>query len=169
MVYRIHEDEIRAACDIPDRYEVVALLPLGHPRGAVGRRGAPAGGVADELGPLRRSAQVALTGGASRLRRGSHILRARGDRFAAPTAVYSVTERRYGEAMMTTVTARHADSYRQRVGLGVLAVVTAIVVAILLVVAATAGSGSGTTTHPRIGRAANQSTVCVSIGRAKIC
>ena len=71
--------------------------------------------------------------------------------------------------MMTTVTARHADSYRQRVGLGVLAVVTAIVVAILLVVAATAGSGSGTATHPRIGRAANPSTVCVSIGRAKIC
>jgi nitroreductase len=58
------------------------------------RRDAPAGGVAHELGPLRRSAQVALTGGASRLRRGSHILRARGDRFAAPTAVYSVTERR---------------------------------------------------------------------------
>lgn len=66
----------------------------GAPEGAVGRRGAPAGGVAHELGPLRRSAQVALTGGASRLRRGSHILRARGDRFAAPTAVYSVTERR---------------------------------------------------------------------------
>ena len=35
-VYRIYEDEIRAVCDIPDRYEVVALLPLGHPRGKWG-------------------------------------------------------------------------------------------------------------------------------------
>ena len=35
-VYRIHEDELRALCDIPDRYEVVALLPLGHPRGRWG-------------------------------------------------------------------------------------------------------------------------------------
>ena len=70
---------------------------------------------------------------------------------------------------MTTVTAQHADSYRHRVGLGILALVTAIVVAILLVAAATAGSGSGTTTHPSIGRAANPSTVCVSIGRAKLC
>jgi nitroreductase len=32
-VYRIHEDEVRAVCDIPDRYEIVALLPLGHPKG----------------------------------------------------------------------------------------------------------------------------------------
>ena len=35
-VYRIHEDEVRAVCDIPDRFEVVALLPLGHPRGRWG-------------------------------------------------------------------------------------------------------------------------------------
>jgi nitroreductase len=35
-VYRIHEDELRALCGIPDRYEVVALLPLGHPRGRWG-------------------------------------------------------------------------------------------------------------------------------------
>jgi nitroreductase len=35
-VYRIHEDEVRAVCAIPDRYEVVALLPLGHPRGRWG-------------------------------------------------------------------------------------------------------------------------------------
>ena len=35
-VYRIHEDELRALCDIPDRYEVVALLPLGHPKGRWG-------------------------------------------------------------------------------------------------------------------------------------
>ena len=32
-VYRIYEDEVREACDIPDRYEVVALLPVGHPKG----------------------------------------------------------------------------------------------------------------------------------------
>lgn len=35
-VYRIHEDEVRAVCDIPDRYEVAALLPLGHPVGKWG-------------------------------------------------------------------------------------------------------------------------------------
>jgi nitroreductase len=35
-VYRIHEDELRELCGIPDRYEVVALLPLGHPRGRWG-------------------------------------------------------------------------------------------------------------------------------------
>ena len=35
-VYRIHEDELRQLCGIPDRYEVVALLPIGHPRGRWG-------------------------------------------------------------------------------------------------------------------------------------
>jgi nitroreductase len=43
-VFRIHEDEVRAVCDIPDRYEVVALLPLGRPTGKWGvaaRRPAP--------------------------------------------------------------------------------------------------------------------------------
>jgi nitroreductase len=43
-VYRIHEDEVREVCGIPDRYEVVALLPLGHPTGKWGiapRRPAP--------------------------------------------------------------------------------------------------------------------------------
>ena len=35
-VYRIYEDEVRAVCAIPDRFEVVALLPLGHPRGSWG-------------------------------------------------------------------------------------------------------------------------------------
>jgi nitroreductase len=35
-VFRIHEDEVRAACGIPDRYRVVALLPLGRPRGGFG-------------------------------------------------------------------------------------------------------------------------------------
>jgi nitroreductase len=43
-VYRIHEDEVRDVCGIPDRYEVVALLPLGRPKGNWGvapRRPAP--------------------------------------------------------------------------------------------------------------------------------
>ena len=35
-VYRIYEDEVREVCGIPDRYEVVALLPLGHPTGKWG-------------------------------------------------------------------------------------------------------------------------------------
>jgi nitroreductase len=35
-VYRVYEDELRELCGIPDRYEVVALLPLGHPRGTWG-------------------------------------------------------------------------------------------------------------------------------------
>jgi nitroreductase len=43
-VYRIHEAEVRAVCDIPDRYDLVALLPLGRPTGRWGvasRRPAP--------------------------------------------------------------------------------------------------------------------------------
>lgn len=35
-VYRVYEDELRKLCEIPDRYEVAALLPLGHPRGRWG-------------------------------------------------------------------------------------------------------------------------------------
>jgi len=35
-VFRIHEDEVRSICAIPDRYRVVALLPLGHPTGRFG-------------------------------------------------------------------------------------------------------------------------------------
>jgi nitroreductase len=35
-VYRIHEQELLELCSIPDRYEVAALLPLGHPKGAWG-------------------------------------------------------------------------------------------------------------------------------------
>ena len=35
-VYRIYEDEVREACGIPDRYDVVALLPLGVPTGTWG-------------------------------------------------------------------------------------------------------------------------------------
>lgn len=43
-VFRIYEAEVREVCGIPDRYEVVALLPLGHPVGRWGvapRRPAP--------------------------------------------------------------------------------------------------------------------------------
>jgi nitroreductase len=36
-VYRIHQDELREACGIPDRYEVVALVPVGHPAMRFGR------------------------------------------------------------------------------------------------------------------------------------
>jgi len=35
-VYRIHEDEVRAVCAVPDRYEIPALLPLGRPVGKWG-------------------------------------------------------------------------------------------------------------------------------------
>ncbi len=39
-VYRIYQDEVRALCGIPERYEIVALVPMGRPRGrfVVGRR-----------------------------------------------------------------------------------------------------------------------------------
>ena len=39
-VYRIYQDEVRAICAIPERYEVVALVPMGRPRRdfRVGRR-----------------------------------------------------------------------------------------------------------------------------------
>jgi len=43
-VFRIHEPEVRAVCEIPDRYEIAALLPLGRPLGHWGvapRRPAP--------------------------------------------------------------------------------------------------------------------------------
>lgn len=35
-VFRIHQDEVRAACGIPDRYQVVALVPMGRPAGRFG-------------------------------------------------------------------------------------------------------------------------------------
>jgi nitroreductase len=35
-VFRIYEDEVREVCAIPDRFEVVALLPLGVPTGKWG-------------------------------------------------------------------------------------------------------------------------------------
>ncbi len=39
-VYRIHQDEVRAICGVPERYEIVALVPMGRPRRGfrVGRR-----------------------------------------------------------------------------------------------------------------------------------
>jgi nitroreductase len=43
-VYRMYEDEVRAVCGIPDRFEIAALLPLGRPKGRWGvapRRPAP--------------------------------------------------------------------------------------------------------------------------------
>ncbi len=36
-VYRIYQDEVRAICAIPPRYEIVALIPMGRPRGQFGR------------------------------------------------------------------------------------------------------------------------------------
>jgi nitroreductase len=32
-VFRIHQTDLRAVLGVPDRYEIVALVPLGHPRG----------------------------------------------------------------------------------------------------------------------------------------
>ena len=36
-VYRIYQDEVRATCQIPSRYEIVALIPMGRPKGKFGR------------------------------------------------------------------------------------------------------------------------------------
>jgi nitroreductase len=36
-VYRIHQDEVRTICGIPERYEIVALIPMGRPLGTFGR------------------------------------------------------------------------------------------------------------------------------------
>ncbi len=35
-VFRIYQEEVRAVCDIPGRFQIVALLPLGHPAGGYG-------------------------------------------------------------------------------------------------------------------------------------
>ncbi|HEY5578490.1 MAG TPA: nitroreductase family protein [Acidimicrobiia bacterium] len=35
-VYWSRQDELRTLCQIPDRFEVVALVPMGHPRGKFG-------------------------------------------------------------------------------------------------------------------------------------
>ena len=36
-VFRIRQDEVRKACGIPDRYEIVALVPMGRPVGRFGQ------------------------------------------------------------------------------------------------------------------------------------
>jgi nitroreductase len=33
-VYRVHQDDLRAVLGVPARYEIVALVPMGHPKGA---------------------------------------------------------------------------------------------------------------------------------------
>jgi nitroreductase len=35
-VFRVRHDELRAACGIPDHFQVVALVPVGHPRSRFG-------------------------------------------------------------------------------------------------------------------------------------
>jgi nitroreductase len=35
-VARIEHDELRRVCEIPDRFEVAALVPMGRPRGRFG-------------------------------------------------------------------------------------------------------------------------------------
>ena len=35
-VYRIYQDDLRQLLEIPDRYEVIALVPMGRPRGKFG-------------------------------------------------------------------------------------------------------------------------------------
>jgi nitroreductase len=35
-VYRVHEDEVRAALGVPGSFEIVALVPMGRPRGKFG-------------------------------------------------------------------------------------------------------------------------------------
>ena len=35
-VYRIYQDDLRAALEIPERYEIIALVPMGRPRGSFG-------------------------------------------------------------------------------------------------------------------------------------
>ena len=51
-VYRIYQDDLRAVLGVPGRYEIVALIPLGHPRGRVHHAAATPGGVRHPLGPL---------------------------------------------------------------------------------------------------------------------
>ena len=52
-LFRVHQDEIRAVCDIPAEYEIEALLPMGTATGPV-RCGAPEPGRnRDVLGQLR--------------------------------------------------------------------------------------------------------------------
>jgi nitroreductase len=36
-VFRIYQDEVRTICEIPSRFEIIALIPMGRPRGTFGR------------------------------------------------------------------------------------------------------------------------------------
>ena len=58
-VYRIHEDEVRQLCGIPERYQVVALLPIGSTPRPFARRPSPFGAEAltswDRYGERRSS------------------------------------------------------------------------------------------------------------------
>jgi nitroreductase len=61
-VYRIRQDEVRAILDIPARYEIVALVPMGRPKGRFGPgRRRPAEQVThwDRFGNKRASARGA--------------------------------------------------------------------------------------------------------------
>ncbi len=59
-VYRIYQDEVRAICGVPARYEIVALIPMGRPRGGfrAGRRR-----LAEEVTHWNRFGNRALAGG----------------------------------------------------------------------------------------------------------
>ena len=36
-VFRIYQEEVRTICEIPARFEIIALIPMGRPRGKFGR------------------------------------------------------------------------------------------------------------------------------------
>jgi nitroreductase len=58
-VYRIYQAELRKLCDIPENFEVVAIVPMGRPRGRFGvapRRPAEAVTHWDRFGNKRKAA-----------------------------------------------------------------------------------------------------------------
>jgi nitroreductase len=58
-VYRIYQDELRKLCDIPENFEVVAIVPMGRPKGRFGvapRRPAEAVTHWDRFGNKRKAA-----------------------------------------------------------------------------------------------------------------
>jgi nitroreductase len=58
-VYRIHQEEVRKLCDIPESFEIVAILPMGRPKGRFGvapRRPAEAVTHWDRFGNKRKPA-----------------------------------------------------------------------------------------------------------------
>jgi len=38
-VYRVYQDELRKLCQIPSHYEIVAMVPMGRPKGKFGVAG----------------------------------------------------------------------------------------------------------------------------------